>query len=147
MLARLITAIVCLVLLAFFAGFNLDNKCDVNLLFRTFEDVPVFVSIIIAFVAGVIFTLPFVFIRRRKAEKKEEAKVKAEKKSKSFGFFKSKKENAKTEETEQNASENKEISENNNDKTDSETALPAEISESEDKTDVETTKDSAEGNQ
>ena len=87
MLVRLITTIVCLVLLAFFAGFNLDNKCDVNLLFKTFENVPVFVSIIIAFVTGVVFTLPFVFIHRNKSEKK--MKSQNEKTSKKgFSFFK-----------------------------------------------------------
>lgn len=71
MLGRLITTIVCLVLLAFFAGFNLDNKCNVNLLFHTFQNVPVFFTIITSFVVGIVFTIPFAFIRRGKSGKKD----------------------------------------------------------------------------
>lgn len=71
MLGRLITTIVCLVLLSFFAGFNLDNKCNVNLLFHTFQNVPVFFTIITSFVVGIVFTIPFAFIRRGKSGKKD----------------------------------------------------------------------------
>lgn len=71
MLGRLITTIVCLVLLSFFAGFNLDNKCNVNLLFHTFQNVPVFFTIITSFVVGIVFTIPFAFIRRGKPGKKD----------------------------------------------------------------------------
>lgn len=73
MLGRLITTIVCLVLLAFFAGFNLDNKCNVNLLFHTFQNVPVFFTIITSFVVGIVFTIPFAFIRRGKPGKKDKS--------------------------------------------------------------------------
>lgn len=74
MIIRLIFTIICLVILACFAGFNLDNKCNVNLLVHTFENVPVFVSIIISFAAGVIFTLPFaIFSRKRKNPKEAKA--------------------------------------------------------------------------
>ena len=111
MLARLITTIICLIFLAFFAGFNLDNKCDVNLLFKTFESVPVFVSIIIAFVTGVVFTLPFVFIHKSKVEKKEKAK--AEKKAAFPSIFKSKKEKVNSELSENN-DESKNSSEEKN---------------------------------
>ena len=74
MIIRLIFTIICLVILACFAGFNLDNKCNVNLLVHTFENVPVFVSIIISFAAGVIFTLPFaLFSKKRKSSKEAKA--------------------------------------------------------------------------
>ena len=55
MIVRLISSIVALVIIAFFAGFNLENKCDVNLLFYTFKDAPVFFTVVFSFVAGVIF--------------------------------------------------------------------------------------------
>ena len=45
MIVRLISSIVALVIIAFFAGFNLENKCDVNLLFYTFKDAPVFLPL------------------------------------------------------------------------------------------------------
>ncbi len=86
MLGRLISTIVCLVLLVFFAGFNLDNKCDVNLLFHTFKEVPVFVSIIVAFVSGVVFTLPFVFLHRAKSERRT-VKTQENKDGRTGGMF------------------------------------------------------------
>ena len=46
MIVRLISSIVALVIIAFFAGFNLENKCDVNLLFYTFKDAPVFFTVV-----------------------------------------------------------------------------------------------------
>ena len=66
MIVRLISSIVALVIIAFFAGFNLENKCDVNLLFYTFKDAPVFFTVVFSFVAGVIFTIPFAFFSRTK---------------------------------------------------------------------------------
>ena len=80
MIVRLILTIICLILLACFAGFNLDNKCNVNLLVHTFENVPVFVSIIISFAAGVIFTLPAAIFSR--SAKKDKAKAAEAKKAK-----------------------------------------------------------------
>lgn len=71
MLGKLITTIICLILLAFFAGFNLDNKCDVNLLFHTFKNVPVFFTIIVSFVVGIIFTIPFAFFHRKQNKTSE----------------------------------------------------------------------------
>ncbi|MCK9171101.1 MAG: hypothetical protein M0P01_11870 [Treponema sp.] len=73
----LITTIVIVIVIAFFTGFNLDNRCDVNLLFHTFRNVPVFVTILISFVAGIIVALPFSFGRGKKATAKKIAKMKA----------------------------------------------------------------------
>jgi len=92
MLGRLISTIVFLVLLALFAGFNLENKCNVNLLFHTFENVPVFFTIIFSFVAGIIFTLPFVLFNKKKGTEKECGKTEissenTEKKAKKNSFF------------------------------------------------------------
>ena len=92
MLGRLISTIVFLVLLALFAGFNLENKCNVNLLFHTFENVPVFFTIIFSFVAGIIFTLPFVLFNKKKKTEKECGKTEissenTEKKVKKISLF------------------------------------------------------------
>lgn len=73
MIIRLIISIVMLIVITCFIGFNLDNKCSLNLLFHTFENVPVFFTAIFSFVIGSVFTLPFAFIARRKrANKKNE---------------------------------------------------------------------------
>ena len=71
MIVRLLGTILSLVVLAFFVGFNLDNKCNVNVLVHTFQNVPVFITIIISFVVGVLFTMPFAF--SYKSQKKKEA--------------------------------------------------------------------------
>lgn len=60
--------------MAFFVGFNLENKCNVNLLFKTFENVPVFITIMISFATGIIFTLPVALSLKHKKAKKEEQK-------------------------------------------------------------------------
>lgn len=52
----------------FFIGFNLDNRCDISWVFGTFRDVPIFVSLLFAFTAGVIAAIPFKF-RSRKADR------------------------------------------------------------------------------
>lgn len=72
MIIRLLGTILSLVVLAFFVGFNLDNKCNVNMLVHTFQNVPVFITIIISFVVGVLFTMPFAF--SYKSQKKKEEK-------------------------------------------------------------------------
>lgn len=79
-MANLITSALVIILVAVFAGFNRDNRCDVNLLFHTFRQAPVFVTILISFVAGIIVALPFLFTSGRKnaAKKFEQMKAKTE---------------------------------------------------------------------
>lgn len=113
MILRLILTIICLVILACFAGFNLDNKCNVNLLIHTFTNVPVFVSIIISFAAGVIFTLPVAIFTR--AEKKAKAKEKEEKAAKKRLFQKKSKEETKEAETKELPDTSKDDSKENSD--------------------------------
>lgn len=48
-----------------FIGFNLDNRCDVSWIFGTFRDVPIFVSLLFAFTAGVLASVPFKLRSRR----------------------------------------------------------------------------------
>lgn len=56
---KLVVFLISLVLAAFFIGFNLDNRCDVSLVLYTFKDVPIFVSLLFAFVAGALAVIPF----------------------------------------------------------------------------------------
>ncbi len=72
MILRLFSIILCLVAAAFFVGFNLDNKCDVNVIFYTFRQIPVFFTIILSFAAGILFALPFAFIHRHSQKKKKQ---------------------------------------------------------------------------
>ena len=74
MVIRLIGTIVAIIIMAFFVGFNLENKCDVSLLFATFKDVPVFITIMLSFAVGILFTLPVALSIRFKKNKKEEKK-------------------------------------------------------------------------
>ena len=83
---KLILFILLLVIAAVFTGLNLENACDINFGFRRFEQVPVFLTILFSFLAGVLMTLPFTFGKRRgtrpvKTEKvglfKKEKKVKS----------------------------------------------------------------------
>ena len=67
---KLIGTLVLLVLVTIFAGFNINNKCDINFIFKEFKSVPIFFSLVVSFVAGVFVTLPFTIGKRRdKTEK------------------------------------------------------------------------------
>lgn len=66
---KLIGTIILLVLITIFCGFNLEeaNKCDINLIFHVFEKVPVFLTVLTSFLAGIVVMLPFAFFRKRSA--------------------------------------------------------------------------------
>lgn len=63
---RLFMFILFLILMTFFIGFNLDNRCDVNLIFYTWRDVPVFISVLVAFLCGALAVLPSCLFRPRR---------------------------------------------------------------------------------
>lgn len=79
MVANLISIIIGIVFIAFFAGFNLDNKCDVSLVFYTFKNIPVFFTILVSFAVGMLCALPFALIHRSKKAKKLKEKKTDEK--------------------------------------------------------------------
>ena len=58
---KLILFILSVTLVTIFIGFNLENSCDVSFGFYTFQKVPIFMSILFAFAAGVFIMLPFTF--------------------------------------------------------------------------------------
>lgn len=69
---KLILLVALAVLLALFIGFNLDNKCEISFVFGRVQAVPVYLTILISFVAGLAAALPFSFRRRAaKAGKKK----------------------------------------------------------------------------
>lgn len=74
MIVKLIIGIVLLVFTVFFVGFNLDNRCDVNLLFYTFKNLPVFYTILISFVLGVFVTIPAFLLSLKKDKKNKTQK-------------------------------------------------------------------------
>ena len=60
-----------------FIIFNLGNASDVSLGFRTFNDIPVFVTALFSFALGLLFTFPLLFTVGRKRRLKA-AKARAE---------------------------------------------------------------------
>jgi len=78
MVLKLIFTIALLVAVAIFTGFNLGNKCDIWLFAKKFDQVPVFITIAISFAAGILVTLPAVFLRGEKKMTPEQARALAE---------------------------------------------------------------------
>lgn len=72
---KLIFFILCLIIAAVFTGLNLGNSCDINFGFSRLEKVPVFLTILFSFAAGILITLPFVFIGRHKRKNAESKKT------------------------------------------------------------------------
>lgn len=73
-MTSLIGTLIVIIVVTVFAGFNKDYTCSINLLYKTFNDVPVFLAIMVSFVAGIIVSLPFVFVRRNAMKEKIKAK-------------------------------------------------------------------------
>ncbi len=67
---KMISLLVALIVAALFVGFNLDNRCDVSLMVYTFRNVPVCVSLLIAFAVGLAASVPFYLEASRKNRKK-----------------------------------------------------------------------------
>jgi uncharacterized integral membrane protein len=66
---KLIIFLVILGIIVFFIGFNLSNVSDISFGFHTFTDVPIFISLFIAFAVGIIVMIPFTFTRRKGKDK------------------------------------------------------------------------------
>lgn len=67
---KLILSLIFMTVLVVFAGFNLENKSSISFGFVEISDVPVFISLFFAFLAGIIITTPFIIIQKRKVLKK-----------------------------------------------------------------------------
>lgn len=79
---KLLGTVALLIIVTIFCGFNAGETfhCDVNLLFYTFKDVPVFLTILISFFVGVLLMLPFTLgnAKHRAAQKAADAKARQE---------------------------------------------------------------------
>ena len=77
---RLIGFIIILGIFLVFIAFNLDNKCDINVVFHTFKDVPVFLTAFASFVLGMLCAVPLAVSlrlkKKNKGEKEERGKDK-----------------------------------------------------------------------
>lgn len=82
MVFKLIFLIVILVLFSFFTGFNLDNKSNIWLFFKTYENVPVFMNTLISFAFGLLMSLPIALSRKFRYQKKMEQKLEEAKREK-----------------------------------------------------------------
>ncbi len=73
---KLLGTIILLVLITIFCGFNLEeaNKCDINLVFHVFKKVPVFLTVLTSFLAGIVVMLPFAFFRKKKCKDSQKTK-------------------------------------------------------------------------
>lgn len=70
---RLIFVVILMGIVIAFIGFNLENRADVSFGFHEYQDVPIFISLFVAFFTGIIVMLPFTlgFRQRRKAKVKK----------------------------------------------------------------------------
>ncbi len=86
MTVKMIAFLLLLIIIAVFSAFNLSNTSDISFGFYTLKNVPIFLSLLVSFIAGAIMMLPFTFIKKRKLiketvqESKEEKKVKKKRK-------------------------------------------------------------------
>jgi len=62
---RLILAIVVFAVLLVFITLNLDNKCDVSFGFASLPEVPVFLTVLVPFAAGLFCAFPLAISMRR----------------------------------------------------------------------------------
>ena len=76
-MARLITIIIILALLLGFIVLNMNHKADISFGFKKFEEVPVFVSVLFAFVLGMLFSLPFGIALSRKLRRSVKSELPA----------------------------------------------------------------------
>ena len=62
---KLIFFVIIIVFVAIFVGVNHANVCNISLIFVEFEKVPVYITILISFVVGMLIMLPFTIGKKR----------------------------------------------------------------------------------
>ncbi|MDR2071989.1 MAG: hypothetical protein LBP60_00955 [Spirochaetaceae bacterium] len=79
---RLFGLIVIVGILLVFVGFNLNNTCSISFGFVSFTDVPVFLTIFVSFIGGMLCSLPFIIFKtlrkKPRPEKPEKSRNKEE---------------------------------------------------------------------
>lgn len=68
---KLIIFLIILAFVVFFAGFNINNISSISFGFFKLEEVPIFLSLFIAFLLGAFVMLPFTFRRGKRGDKKK----------------------------------------------------------------------------
>lgn len=75
---KMIGILLLVVLVAVLTGFNIENTCTIWF-FHNFSNIPVFAALLGAFLAGVIVTIPFTFMKSSLKSKKDSRDKKKEK--------------------------------------------------------------------
>jgi hypothetical protein len=68
---RLIGFIIIFAIFLVFIAFNLQNTCNINLIFRVFPEVPVYLTAFSSFILGMFCAIPFILSIRKKKDGKE----------------------------------------------------------------------------
>lgn len=71
---KLIIFLIILGFVVFFAGFNITNVSDISFGFYEFKDIPIFISLFVAFLLGALIVLPFTLFRGKRKQKKTDSK-------------------------------------------------------------------------
>ncbi len=69
---KLIGFVILLVIVAVFATLNLSNRVDISLGVYTFTQVPVFLALLLAFLAGVLVMVPYVLAAGRRYRRRQQ---------------------------------------------------------------------------
>ncbi|MDR1174884.1 MAG: hypothetical protein LBK83_05380 [Treponema sp.] len=78
---RLIGFILIFAIFLVFIAFNLQNSCDISLIFRVFPEVPVYLTAFSSFILGMLCAIPFILgIGKKKGGKEAAVKEKPKKK-------------------------------------------------------------------
>lgn len=65
---KLMGTVVLMVIVGIFCGFNTSetHRCDINLIFVTLHGIPVFLTVLMSFLGGVLVMAPFTLRRGRR---------------------------------------------------------------------------------
>ncbi|MBT3274000.1 MAG: hypothetical protein HN368_12660 [Spirochaetales bacterium] len=66
---KMVFFLIVLALVVFFAGFNISNVSDISFGFYTVQNVPIFISLFVAFLVGTLVMLPFVTGKKQTKKK------------------------------------------------------------------------------
>jgi uncharacterized integral membrane protein len=76
---KLILFIIIFAIVLFFVGFNLPNKCDISFGFVGIKQVPVFLTVFVSFLLGLLCALPFIIGAGLRKKNREGSDQKQEK--------------------------------------------------------------------
>jgi uncharacterized integral membrane protein len=78
---RFIGFIIILAVFIIFIGFNLENSCDISFGFRMISHVPVYLTVLVSFMLGLLCAIPFVWLIKIKKSRNSGGKIAPPKKS------------------------------------------------------------------